>query len=59
MRPRDEGWDWWSEAKLQVLTDYLQGFTKVVRSRSKEAIYLDLFAGSFDNDRRHGSPSRS
>ena len=55
MSPRLEGWDWWSEAKLQVLAGYLQGFTQVVRSRSNEAIYLDLFAGSFENDRRHGT----
>ena len=50
-----KGWDWWSEAKLQVLADYLQAFTRVVRSRSDEVIYLDLFAGSFENDRRHGT----
>lgn len=52
---RPEGWDWWSEAKLQVLADYLQGFTRAVRGRSSGAIYLDLFAGSFDNQRRFGS----
>ena len=55
MSPRRKGWDWWSEAKLQVLADYVQGFTRAVRGRSREAICLDLFAGSFDNDRRHGT----
>jgi len=55
MTSRLEGWDWWSEAKLQVLADYLQAFTRVVRGGSEEAIYLDLFAGSFENDRRHGT----
>lgn len=50
-----KGWDWWSEAKLQVLKDYLQGFTRAVRGKSTEAIYLDLFAGSYDNDQRYGS----
>lgn len=55
MSSRQKGWDWWSEAKLQVLADYLPAFTRVVRSRSTEAIYLDLFAGSFENDRRHGT----
>ena len=55
MSPHLDGWDWWSEAKLQVLADYLQGFTRVVRSRSEEAIYLDLFAGSFENDQRYGT----
>ncbi|MDE0668546.1 MAG: three-Cys-motif partner protein TcmP [bacterium] len=54
MSPHPDGWDWWSEVKLQVLAEYLQGFTRVVRSKSRGAIYLDLFAGSFENDRRHG-----
>ena len=49
------GWDWWSEAKLQVLQGYLGGFAKAVRGRSSEAIYLDLFAGSFENDQRYGT----
>ena len=55
MSPHPDGWGWWSEVKLQVLADYLQGFTQVVRSRSRGAIYLDLFAGRFENDRRHGT----
>jgi len=55
MSPHPDGWDWWSEVKLQVLAEYLQGFTRVVRSKSRGAIYLDLFAGSFENDRRHGT----
>lgn len=54
MTPRRKGWDWWSEAKLQVLADYLTGFTRAVRGLSSEAICLDLFTGSFENDRRHG-----
>lgn len=52
---RRKGWDWWSEAKLQVLSDYLQGFTRAVRGRSSGANYLDLFAGSFNNQRRFGT----
>lgn len=52
---RLKGWDWWSEAKLQVLSDYLQGFTRAVRGRSSGANYLDLFAGSFTNQRRYGT----
>jgi three-Cys-motif partner protein len=55
MTPRRKGWDWWSEAKLELLTHYLQGFARAVRGRSNEAICLDLFAGSFENDRRHGT----
>lgn len=54
MSARDKGWDWWSELKLGVLEDYLKGFTTAVRGRSGGANYLDLFAGSFDNDRRYG-----
>lgn len=48
------GWDWWSEVKLRLLADYLRSFTRAVRGRSREAIFLDLFAGTFTNDRRHG-----
>lgn len=53
MTPAAEGWDWWSEVKLEILRGYLQAFTRVVRSSSSGAIYLDLFAGSFENQRRH------
>jgi three-Cys-motif partner protein len=53
MTPTSAGWDWWSEVKLQILKDYLQGFTRAVRGRSREAICLDLFAGTYDNVRRH------
>lgn len=54
MRPTRPGWDWWSEVKLQILGEYLRGFTRAVRGRSAEAICLDLFAGSYDNQRRYG-----
>lgn len=53
MTPAREGWDWWSEVKLQILSEYLSGFSRAVRGRSSEAIYLDLFAGSYENERRH------
>lgn len=52
-RSRKE-WDWWSEVKLKILRDYLSAFTTAVRGKSPEAICLDLFAGTFDNKRRHG-----
>lgn len=55
MRRRRRGWDWWSEVKLGILRDYLTGFTTAVRGKSPEAIFLDLFAGSYDNARRFGS----
>ena len=55
MKPRRLGWDWWSELKLGVLADYLQRFTTAVRGKSKGANYLDLFAGSFENERRYGT----
>ena len=53
MTPAGEGWDWWSEVKLETLGQYLRGFTTAVRGQSREAIYLDLFAGSYENRRRH------
>ena len=51
------GWDWWSEVKLAILADYLAAFTKACSGRSPEVLCLDLFAGSFDNTRRHGPGS--
>ena len=59
MGGKSDGWDWWSEIKLQILRDYLQGFTTAVRGQSAEAIFLDLFAGSFENRRRHEGGSFS
>lgn len=53
MSSKRKGWDWWSEVKLQILAKYLHGFTTAVTGKSKEAICLDLFAGSYDNKRRH------
>lgn len=53
MTSEREGWDWWSEVKLQILAEYLHGFTTAVRGRSREALCLDLFAGTYDNRRRH------
>ena len=53
MTSERSGWAWWSEVKLQILSDYLRAFTTAVRGRSEEAICLDLFAGSYDNRRRH------
>ena len=48
-------WDWWSEVKLEILRQYLKGFATAVTGRSPEAIFLDLFAGSYENWRRHGT----
>jgi three-Cys-motif partner protein len=53
MTARREGWDWWSEVKLQILRQYLHSFTTAVRGKSSKAICLDLFAGTYDNPRRH------
>ena len=55
MTPKRVGWDWWSEVKLQILAEYLHGFTTAVRGRSPEALCLDLFAGTYDNPRRHSA----
>lgn len=49
------GWDWWSEVKLAILRDYLAAFTRACSGKSTEILCLDLFAGGFDNARRHGS----
>lgn len=46
-------WDWWSEVKLDILDSYLRAFTTAVRGKSAGASYLDLFAGSYLNKRRH------
>lgn len=48
-----QDWSWWSEAKLDILRDYLEAFALASQSVS-ERIYLDLFAGSFENKRRDG-----
>lgn len=49
------GWDWWSEVKLAILREYLAAFTTACSGKSQEILGLDLFAGGFDNARRHGS----
>lgn len=54
MTSKRRGWDWWSEAKLQILSEYLHGFTTAVTGKSPDVLCLDLFAGSYDNERRHG-----
>jgi three-Cys-motif partner protein len=46
-------WDWWSEVKLGILDSYLRAFTTAVCGRSSGANYLDLFAGSYLNNKRH------
>lgn len=53
MTSKRHDWDWWSEVKLDILRKYLHGFTTAVTRRSQEVICLDLFAGSYDNRRRH------
>lgn len=47
-------WGPWSEIKLDILRDYLTAFTRAVRGKSAEAIFLDLFAGSYNNRRKGG-----
>jgi three-Cys-motif partner protein len=51
----DNEWGPWSEIKLDILRDYLNAFTRAVRGKSSEAIYLDLFAGSYNNRRKGGA----
>ena len=52
MTNEDKGWDWWSEVKLEILGNYLEGFTKASK-RALGTLYLDLFAGTYDNPKRH------
>lgn len=57
-------WSWWSEHKLDILSDYLRAFTTASK-RAGTTVYLDLFAGSTENvsrERGHdiqGSPLRA
>lgn len=44
--PRD--WGWWTEQKLDILSDYLAAFTKA-STRAGTTVYLDLFAGQSEN----------
>ncbi|QXJ22530.1 three-Cys-motif partner protein TcmP [Actinomadura graeca] len=58
-------WGWWTEQKLDILSDYLAGFSKA-SIRAKQTVYLDLFAGQAENVSREpsrhtiqGSPKRA
>ncbi|GGO30145.1 hypothetical protein GCM10010116_60400 [Microbispora rosea subsp. aerata] len=44
--PRD--WGWWTEQKLDILSDYLAAFTKA-STKAGTTVYLDLFAGQSEN----------
>ena len=46
MPPRS--WGWWTEQKLDVLTDYLGAFTRA-STKAQTTVYLDLFAGQPEN----------
>jgi three-Cys-motif partner protein len=63
MPPRK--WGWWTEQKLDILADYLVGFTRA-STTAGTTVYLDLFAGRPDNVSRdrderqiHGSARRA
>lgn len=58
-------WGWWTEQKLDILSDYLTGFSRA-STRAKTTVYLDLFAGQAENLSRErtrhtieGSPKRA
>jgi three-Cys-motif partner protein len=60
-----KSWGWWTEQKLDILADYLAGFTTASK-RAGITVYLDLFAGRPDNVSRdrderqiHGSARRA
>ncbi len=42
------GWGYWTEAKLDILSNYLPAFTTASKKAGK-TVYLDLFAGSAAN----------
>src|SRR2546423_3995216 len=42
-------WGWWTQHKLQILSDYLEAFATASGKKVEERIYLDLFAGWPDN----------
>jgi three-Cys-motif partner protein len=41
---KSKGWGRWSQIKLDILSEYLDGFTTASKGQSK-IVYLDLFAG--------------
>lgn len=43
-RTDGRAWGFWTQAKLQMLAEYLSGFAKASKSQS-ERVYLDAFAG--------------
>lgn len=47
-------WGWWTEQKLDILSDYLAAFTKASK-RAGTTVYLDLFAGQPENVSRERS----
>ena len=46
MPPR--AWGWWTEQKLDILSDYLTAFNKA-SAKAGTTVYLDLFAGRAQN----------
>lgn len=47
----ERGWGYWTEAKLDILTDYLPSFA-IASKQARHLVYLDLFAGNASNQRR-------
>jgi three-Cys-motif partner protein len=47
-------WGWWTEQKLDILSGYLEGFTRASK-RAGTTVYLDLFAGQAENVSRERS----
>jgi three-Cys-motif partner protein len=38
-------WGFWTQSKLEILGDYLDGFLTASSKRARDAVYLDAFAG--------------
>jgi three-Cys-motif partner protein len=47
-------WGWWTEQKLDILSDYLAAFSKASQ-KAGTTVYLDLFAGQAENVSRERS----
>jgi three-Cys-motif partner protein len=45
-------WGFWTQGKLDILRRYLVAFTVAASKKSREVIYLDLFAGEPENFQR-------
>lgn len=48
----NRAWGFWTENKLEILGDYLNAFNTACSLKAPKTVYLDLFAGTPDNQSR-------